>query len=105
MRARCPAGPSGMAAPDRLVLIAALLVACGSADDAGGDTAPTLTTEQRAALGALRYSEAPPAVDPSNRFADDPAARSLGQRLFFEPRFSGRLLEGDNDGTSATLGA
>ena len=28
----------------------------------------------------------------------------FGQRLFFDPSMSGRLLEGDNDGSSATLG-
>src|SRR4029077_12801214 len=33
-----------------------------------------------------------------------PAARALGQRLFFDPSFSGRLLEGDNDGSGAALG-
>ncbi|HYQ47400.1 MAG TPA: cytochrome c peroxidase [Polyangiaceae bacterium] len=93
-----------MAAPERLVLLAALLFACSSASDDRTDGAPTITTEQRLALSALRYDERPPDADPSNRFADDPAARRLGQRLFFEPRFSGRLLEGDNDGTVATLG-
>jgi cytochrome c peroxidase len=30
--------------------------------------------------------------------------RALGQRLFFEKALSGALLEGDNDGSSATLG-
>jgi|SRR6188768_244778 len=93
-----------MAEPERLALLAALLVACG-AEHAASDSAPTVTAEQRAALSALRYDERPPDADPSNRVADDPAARRLGQRLFFDPRFSGRLLEGDNDGSSATLGA
>lgn len=32
--------------------------------------------------------EAPPA-DPSNAWADDPAAAQLGQKLFFDPRYSG----------------
>jgi cytochrome c peroxidase len=41
----------------------------------------------------------------SNRFADDPAAAAFGQRLFFTPLFAGRLLDGDNDGTPAALGA
>ena len=94
-----------MAAPERAVLLASLLLACGGPSDASAtDSAPTFTAEQRAALGALRYDDRPPADDPSNRFADDPSARALGQRLFFETRFSGRLLETDNDGTSATLG-
>jgi len=43
-------------------------------------------------------------ADPTNRYADDPRAARFGQRLFFEPRFSGALLEGDNDGSSNTLG-
>src|SRR5206468_5203634 len=58
----------------------------------------------RAALVALRYDPGPPPADPSDRVADDPAARAFGQRLFFDPSFSGRLLEGDNDGSSAALG-
>jgi cytochrome c peroxidase len=95
-----------MAAPERAVLLGALLLACSGPTEAGaGNAAPTLTIEQRAALSALRYDARPPDDDPSNRFADDPGARAFGQRLFFETRFSGRLLEGDNDGTSATLGA
>ncbi len=31
----------------------------------------------------------PPPSDPSNRYAEDPAAVSLGQKLFFDSRFSG----------------
>ena len=46
----------------------------------------------------------PPPPDLSNRFADDPKAARLGQRLFFDPSFSGRLLDGDDDGSSQTLG-
>jgi cytochrome c peroxidase len=40
----------------------------------------------------------------TNRFADSPAAAAFGQKLFFEPAFAGALLDGDNDGTPATLG-
>ena len=98
------------------VLLRALAVtltcvpACGGASatavDAGADNSAesSLTPEVRAALSALHYAAGPPPADPSNRFADQPAARAFGQRLFFETAFSGRLLEGDNDGTSATLG-
>lgn len=94
-----------MAAPERAVLLAALLSACsGPPTPDVSDSAPTLTTEQRAALLALHYDEQEPAADPSNRLADDPAARAFGQQLFFETRLSGRLLEGDNDGGSAALG-
>ena len=46
----------------------------------------------------------PPPADASNRFADNAAAAKLGQKLFSDPSFSGRLLDADNDGTAATLG-
>ena len=77
----------------------------GGAGGAGADPDPVLTGDARAALAALRYDDGAPApADPSNRVADDPAARAFGQRLFFDRSFSGRLLEGDNDGSAATLG-
>jgi cytochrome c peroxidase len=118
-----------MAARRRWLLLAALagLGACGgsggatpdggvaSAPDGGVESAPdgaganddpdpTFTPAQRAALQTLRYDDGAPPADPSNRVADDPAAAEFGRRLFFAPAFSGPLLEGDNDGTSATLG-
>ena len=40
-----------------------------------------------------------PGADVSNRWADDDAAATLGQKLFFDPAFSGPLLEGDDDGS------
>lgn len=80
----------------------------GSGGGGGGapvdDPDPVFTAAQQAALATLRYDDGPPPADPSNRVADDPAARVLGQSLFFDKRFSGRLLEGDNDGSVATLG-
>jgi cytochrome c peroxidase len=86
-----------------LALALAGAAGCGEAAAPDGP-APALTAEARQALKALRYDEGAPPADPSNRLADDPAARAFGQRLFFEKALSGRLLEGDNDGTSATLG-
>jgi len=84
------------------------VAACGGAGTPAGGSAddpdPVITAEARAALAALRYDDGPPPADPSNRVADDPAARAFGQRLFFDKSFSGRLLEGDNDGSVATLG-
>src|SRR5262249_55540165 len=68
------------------------------------DPDPVFTAEERAALAKLHYDPAGPPQDPSNRVADDVKAAELGQRLFFEKGLSGKLLEGDNDGTSATLG-
>ncbi|HKY36408.1 MAG TPA: cytochrome c peroxidase [Polyangiaceae bacterium] len=80
--------------------------ACGptgsQADDAGS---PNLQTEVMASLRALSPDVLPaPPEDRSNRFADDPAAAALGQRFFFEPRFSGELLDDDNTGGPQSLG-
>jgi cytochrome c peroxidase len=58
----------------------------------------------RSALARLRYADGPPPADASNRYADDAAAQRFGQTLFFDPSLSGALIEGDNDGGSATLG-
>lgn len=68
------------------------------------DLAPIFTEQERAALATLRYDASPPPNDPSNRFADEPAARAFGQRMFFDASLSGRLIEADNDGSPATLG-
>lgn len=93
-----------MAAPERwLGLLVLCSAGCGEDASAPRDTLE-LGAEQRALLAAMRYDDGPPPADPSNRVADDPAAQRLGQRLFFDEALSGRLLEGDNDGTSATLG-
>jgi cytochrome c peroxidase len=47
-----------------------------------------------------------PAVpaDVTNRYADDPGARKLGERFFNDPEFSGALLDKDNDGGPNALG-
>jgi cytochrome c peroxidase len=56
-------------------------------------------------LRSLSPAELPPPVgDPSNRFADDRRAAALGEKLFFEKGFAGRLLDLDNDGATKTLG-
>jgi cytochrome c peroxidase len=69
------------------------------------DPDPVFTPQQRAALQALSPAVLPsPPADPTNRYADDPTAAKLGQRLFFDPSFSGQLLDTDNDGSAATLG-
>jgi cytochrome c peroxidase len=88
------------------VLLAVAATACGAGnDDPSGTPADQgVTAEERALLEALRYDDGPPPSDPSNRVADDADARAFGQRLFFDPRFSGPLIEGDNDGSSSTLG-
>jgi cytochrome c peroxidase len=80
-------------------------VDAGRASDSGGDDPdPAFTGDARTALASLHYDANAVPVDPSNKFADSPAARSLGQRLFFETALSGRLLEPDNDGSASTLG-
>ncbi|HEV8549562.1 MAG TPA: cytochrome c peroxidase [Polyangiaceae bacterium] len=76
----------------------------GNGSGVDGEGAPALSAGDRAALQSLRYDDGPEPADPSNLFADDPAAQRFGQRLFYEKAFSGALLEGDNDGTSVTLG-
>lgn len=64
-----------------------------------------ITPEQRVLLSGLHYESTDAPADPSNRVADDPAARSFGQLLFFESALSGPLVEADNDGGPATLGS
>jgi cytochrome c peroxidase len=72
-------------------------------DDADPD--PVLGDAERARLAELSAEMLPAAVtDPTNAWADDPDAAALGQALFFDPRFSGALLDGDNDGSAAALG-
>jgi len=97
-----------MAARDALAGAAAMLLAFGCAGNGGSaggaSDDPAITSDVRALLHALHYDANSAPADPSNRVADDEGARTFGQRLFFEPAFSGQLLEGDNDGTIATLG-
>jgi cytochrome c peroxidase len=69
------------------------------------DPDPELGEDARAALSSLSARELPvPAEDVTNAFADDAAAAALGQALFFDARFSGALLDGDNDGSVNALG-
>jgi len=87
----------------RALAIASIVVSgCVAANGDGPD--PVITPEAMTLLAAMRYDASSPPLDPSDRVADDAAAAAFGQRLFFDPALSGRLLEGDNDGTNATLG-
>lgn len=101
-----------MAAVEKAGVVLAAALALGGCGSGGNwlktlpdEPTPTLTADERAALALLHYDDGPPPADPSNRVADDEAAARFGQRLFYEPAFSGALLEGDNDGTVGTLGA
>jgi cytochrome c peroxidase len=49
--------------------------------------APEWSERELAKIATHSPLPAPP-PDPTNRFADDPRAAALGQRLFFDPRFS-----------------
>jgi cytochrome c peroxidase len=95
------------------MVLSTVLSACGGGrpsagapDDAGQDPAPSFTAPELGLLAMLSPSALPaPGADSSNRFADDPRAAAFGQKLFFEPAFAGKLLEGDDDGSPSTLGA
>jgi cytochrome c peroxidase len=88
-----------------LALSVAVLCGCGSGQGNGNGAPPSLTTAQLSALQSLSPPVLPaPGPDKSNRFADDPRAAALGQKLFFETAFSGKLLDGDNTGDPTTLG-
>jgi cytochrome c peroxidase len=66
---------------------------------------PTFSEPERVLIATLApRTLPPPPPDRTNRYADDPQAADFGLKLFLDPRFSGRLLEGDNDGTPQTLG-
>jgi cytochrome c peroxidase len=85
-----------------LVLSVAVLCGCGSGQGSG---APSFTNAELSTLKGLSPSTLPaPGPDKSNRFADDAQAAALGQKLFFETAFSGKLLDGDDDGDPTTLG-
>ena len=84
-----------------------LLSACAAPDpdpdpDAGEQPIPEDVMERLRALALPEQPTLPP--DPTNAFADDQAAALFGQRLFFDKRFSGPLLDDANTGDSTTLG-
>lgn len=77
----------------------------GGGDDAGVDAgSPEDWTPAEAALAhTLTPLPAVPA-DPTNAYADDAAAATLGQRLYFDTSYSGALAVG-TDGGNGGLGA
>jgi cytochrome c peroxidase len=69
------------------------------------DPDPVLTGDTLTALRLHAPSSLPgPPPDVTNRYADDSRAALFGRRLFFDTRFSGKLLDGDNDGSVRALG-
>jgi cytochrome c peroxidase len=101
-----------MRAPGRLspgCLSLSLLLVATACGDAGqpeeAEVHPDLPEDILAALLELSPKELPtPAPDATNAYADDPDAAALGHKLFFDKRFSGPLLDEDNDGAPGTLG-
>jgi cytochrome c peroxidase len=85
---------------------ALVLAAACTADEGEGPPHPAPDADPLyARLLALSPPELPRArPDPTNAWADDRGAAALGHKLFFDPRFSGPLLEDDHDGTPNTLG-
>jgi cytochrome c peroxidase len=80
-------------------------VAASATADAG-DPDPVFTDAGWAALQALSPVPLPAAPpDVTNAYADDALAAVFGQKLFFDPSFSGPLLDTDNNGGPGTLGS
>jgi len=76
----------GATAGGLLLIAAAGLPAVNSL---GAEPQPPFTPAERAAIGSLALAALPPLpADPTNRFADDPAAAALGATLFFDQRLS-----------------
>lgn len=88
-----------------LTLASVALAACSQGSGVGQQTSASLSAQERMALGDLSPAVLPaPPADVSNKYADDPGAAALGKRFFFETAFSGKLLDGDDDGSENTLG-
>jgi cytochrome c peroxidase len=76
-----------------------------AAADADSDPDPVITAAARTLLESLSPVTLPaPPPDVTNAYADTSAAAALGQKLFFDPSFSGPLLDTDNDATPESLG-
>lgn len=72
-----------------------LLIGCGGPPD-GFTESEWETVQGMSPLPAMP-------ADPTNKYADNLAAAKLGQKLFFDPRYSGPLKVAD-DGTNGGLG-
>ncbi|QEZ46667.1 cytochrome-c peroxidase [Cupriavidus oxalaticus] len=67
-----------------------LLAACAIASTIGTTAVDGWNADETAILSSIRLSALPPAPkDPSNAYESSPSAARLGERLFFDRRFSG----------------
>lgn len=93
-----------------LTTSALTVAACGggssNSSSAPPSPAPLISAQAMAELSKLSPASTLPAPPPdrSNAVADNPSAAALGQRLFFDTGFSGKLLESDNDGMHGGVG-
>ena len=90
-----------------LLCVLSLSVAAAACAGSGGkgSVEPLVGGDSRERLAALSPAELPaPPADPTNAFLADPRAAVLGKKLFFDPRFSGPLLDEANNGDPGTLG-
>lgn len=77
----------------------------GDGEGATGGAADLFSEAEWATVLALSPPKLPPSpIDVSNRYGDDPAAAAFGEKLFFDPGYSGKLLDIDNDGSGKSLG-
>jgi cytochrome c peroxidase len=85
------------------VILSVLIANAAGCSDGDGLVDGIFTAAEVAKLEELGPLPALP-PDPTNRFADDSRAAAFGQRLFFEPGYSGPIVTG-NDGQNGGLGA
>jgi cytochrome c peroxidase len=79
--------------------------ACAGTSGKVGSNELHATDGIRARLEALSPRELPALPpDPTNAYLADPRTAELGKKLFFDPRFSGPLLDESNNGEPGTLG-
>jgi cytochrome c peroxidase len=109
--AACGGGPVGGASPvtDPTSPTIDSAGGAGSSVAMGGAgssmPAGSQVVEQDPTRAALAPAALPaPVHDPSNAYADNPGAASLGKKLFFDAGFSGALLDLDDDGGPNALG-
>src|SRR5215467_13465324 len=82
----------------RILALLAMSLAVGN----GQTSKASFSSDELSTIRTLSPLPALPA-DPTNKYADSPAAALLGQKLFFEPRLSGPIQAGT--ATEGQLGA